>query len=710
MGITESFEQAVHRHDARLAEIGLEIWVGSEPTFTDRESQTPPWLSTALGGDKDLRAHALLRNLSDLLPGGLLLRSVGRLYPGESSPRWNLGMLRHRNGAVLWRGPPDPMLVKGLSRQSPPDVAALASALGDELKRQGWSAQCIPIADAEVGLTWQVTCKLEHGNEEDLVFFLQTQAFSTDTDADQTRCAVLVLPTFSKVDAFLSVLQSIEQAALASGLQALMFAGATPPVDETLELTTITPDPAVIEVNMAPSRNCGEFLWRSQQVYAASISLKLSPYRLYFNGQVADSGGAGQITYGGPTPETSPFVKYPQLLPGLVRFLNRHPALSYLFAHDFVGGSGQSVRPDERGSDAFDDLVLALALLERQQDIVPELLWKSLASFLCDGVGNSHRAEINIEKLWNPYLPGRGRLGLVEFRSLRMQHTAQRATAIACLFRALLAMLVTRPYTLPLIDWGRELHDRFALPFYLKNDLDSVLAELEEAGVGLGEEICHVLQQNEFRFFGKVDLPFGTLELWRGLEFWPLVGDASSPQQTGSSRTVDASTTRIEVRWMPPTVGMESSKPHGNWLDWGIYVNEICLPAQHEHDSRGALAVFGVRYCSFVPVNGLHPKLVDQTPLTLTLRHPQIEEQYVVKLHEWHPDGLAYPGLPKDLEDARERRSARVTVTKENRPAGCRTKPDTETRQLHPGLTHYSLDIRFCSRLDNSRMPQSISS
>ena len=97
---------------------------------------------------------------------------------------------------------------------------------------------------------------------------------------------------------------------------------------------------------------------------------------------MADSGGAGQITYGGPTPEASPFVKYPQLLPGLVRFLNRHPALSYLFAHDFVGGSGQSVRPDERGSDALDDLVLALALLERQQDIVPELLWKSLASFL----------------------------------------------------------------------------------------------------------------------------------------------------------------------------------------------------------------------------------------------------------------------------------------------------------------------------------------
>ncbi|NVO07490.1 MAG: transglutaminase family protein [Rhodoferax sp.] len=506
-----------------------------------------------------------------------------------------------------------------------------------------------------------------------------------------------MLPAFSTVLGFLSVLPSIERAALASGLQALVLAGATPPVDETLELTTITPDPAVIEVNMAPSRNCGEFLWRSQQVYAAALALKLSPYRLYFNGQVADSGGAGQITYGGPTPQTSPFIQYGQLLPGLVRFLNRHPALSYLFAHDFVGGSGQSVRPDERGLDAFDDLVLALALMDRQQDMVPELLWKSLASFLCDGVGNSHRAEINIEKLWNPYLPGRGRLGLVEFRSLRMQHTAQRATAIACLFRALMALHATRPCTLPLIDWGRDLHDRFALPFYLKADLDSVLAELEAAGVGLRKEICQVLHQNEYRFFGKVDLPFGTLELWRGLEFWPLVGDASSPQQTGSSRTVDASTTRIEVRWMPPTVEMEGSAPLGSWHDWGIYVNEIRLPLNHEQDSHGALAVFGIRYSSFVPGNGLHPTLVDQTPITLMLRHPHMEEQYVVKLHEWHPDGLAYPGLPRDLEDARERRSARVTVAKENRPFGSRPQPDAEARPLNPGLTHYSLDLRFSS-------------
>ena len=40
--------------------------------------------------------------------------------------------------------------------------------------------------------------------------------------------------------------------------------------------------------------------------------------------------------------------------------------------------------------------------------------------------------------------------------------------------RAVIALLATRPYALPLIDWGRDLHDRFALPFYLQADLDKI--------------------------------------------------------------------------------------------------------------------------------------------------------------------------------------------------------------------------------------------
>jgi uncharacterized protein (DUF2126 family) len=703
------------RHDAQVAELGLPIWVGSEPTFTDREAQTPAWLHAALGDDKELRARALLGTLSRLMPGALVLRSVGRLYPGEKLPRWNLGLLRRRDGEPLWDGPPDPLLAAEPVPAGPPDIAAFASALAEAFASQHWATECTagaPERDADKGDADKGRRRRQgrrrrcpsldshrhrgRRRRTAAVCPANLRGRGRTECRPHSACVAIELPEIAHVDRFLAALPCIEHAARACGLPALVWTGATPPVDATLELTTVTPDPAVIEINSAPSRNCAEFLWRSQQVYAAAAAHGLSPYRLYFNGQVADSGGAGQLTFGGPTPEASPFVSNLQLLPRLVRFFNRHPALSYRFAHDFVGGSGQSVRADERGTGAFDDLVLALALLERKTVAEPELLWRSLASFLCDAVGNSHRAEINIEKLWNPYLPGRGRLGLVEFRGLRMQHTPQRATAIACLLRAVIALLATRPYALPLIDWGRELHDRFALPFYLQADMDTVLAELDAAGLGLEAPIQAVLRHDAFRFLGQVDLPFGTLELWRGLEFWPLVGDAASPEQSGSSRFVDASTTRIEIRWRPPSTDSAGTLDTGHWQDWALSVDGVTLPLRPERDSRGDLKVFGVRYASFAPRSGLHPVLGSQAPLTLTLGHADHGVQYTVTLHEWRPDGEAYAGLPADLQEAGERRAGRIAVVaRERAEQAPADESGSEVRLASPGLTAYSLDRRY---------------
>ena len=169
---------------------------------------------------------------------------------------------------------------------------------------------------------------------------------------------------------------------------------------------------------------------------------------------------------------------------------------------------------------------------------------------------------------------------------------------------------------LPMIDWGRELHQRFALPFYLERDLAAVLKVLDGAGLGLDESIRAVLLRESFRRWGQAVLPGCALEIRRGLEFWPLLGDASSPEQGGSFRMVDASTARIELRLRQQPGG---SSP---WRDWQLYAAGVRLPMHHEIDDDGELQVFGVRYRSFVPAWGLHPALAAQTPVTLLLRHP----------------------------------------------------------------------------------------
>ena len=611
MPAAEDFDDAVRAHDAAVAASGLDIWVGSEPTFTDRFADTPEWLVAALGGDKEARAQALLRALYARWPGALVLRPEGRRYPHEPAPRWSLGLLRRRDGLPLWDGPSDPLLA-------------------------GQREPCV--------------------NEK--------------------------LPDFGgDVAAFRRHLAALRQRILRDGAGTLVFDGCTPPVDPTLALSTITPDPAVIEVNAAPSSSALDFLLRSRRIYAAAAGEGLAPYRLRFNGEVADSGGGGQITLGGPTPASSPFVRQPRLLPRLVRFFNRHPSLSYLYCHDFVGPGGQSVRADERGPGSFDELRLALALVDADRDPTPERAAQALAHFLADAAGNSHRAEINIEKLCNPRAGPRGMQGLVEFRALRMQHTPERATAIACLLRAVVAMLASTTGEDSLIDWGRDLHDRLALPLYLELDLQAVFDQLHQAGFGLDAPITGVLRADEFRHHAAVALPGATLEVRRALEFWPLIGDVASAEQAGTSRRIDGSTTRLELRLR---------ERDASGAPWHITADGRTLPWHDERDAHGPVRVAGLRYRAFEPTHGLHPALPAQAPVVLHLQHPSRPEILALTLHEWHPEGIAYPGVPADLADAARRRAERVTV--QTLPAGAAAVPD-EAR--HAGPATHTLDLRW---------------
>ncbi len=694
-------ESAVAAHDAALAALGLDIWVGNEPTFTDRYSHADEWTAAALGPDKLRRAEQVVAQWGAEQPGCAVLRSIGRKYPGETSPRWSFGLYTRRDGGAAWSGPCDPLLTR---KTAPADLDVFQAKLDAAFASQGFARRTFlgpgdrrilvapdpaaPLPDpAHDGRPSRPSIHGPPTAEKTLRDDLANEGFyllivSSREESGQT-VACVELPAVDDVALFLLMMSIISGAADASGLPSLILCGFSPPVDASVRWTTVTPDPAVVEINMAPHRTVLGFLRDNRRCYAMAAAAGLEPYRLHFNGAVADSGGGGQITFGGPSPSRSPFFLEPRLLPRLIRYALRHPALSYLFAHDYIGASGQSVRPDEHCADAHGELKLALALLDRHVPSDPATIWSSLAPSLTDPVGNSHRAELNIEKLWNPYQPGRGQLGLVEFRAFRMQHTPERAAALATLLRAILAMLTTGACRAELVDWGAALHDRFALPFYLEADLREVLGDLETANLGLARALRAELENDGCRPWSEIEFEGCVITIRRALEFWSLLGDASNQQ--GTTRLVDASSSRVELALRPAKD--EGAEALGSWQ---LRAEGIDLPMRAESGAGGPVRVFGVRYRSFAPTVGMHPLLGAQVPVRLLLVNRAKAEALEIALHEWRPDGQAYDGLPADLGAAAERRAARCV----RRRIALNQVPAVRPVPLG-SLSEYSLDLRY---------------
>jgi uncharacterized protein (DUF2126 family) len=522
--------------DEALRRAGLEIWLGAEPTFTDRSRQDPEWLWRAEGGDKAERAEGLLRALvARIASSANLVRAAGRKFPGEEKPRFCLG------------------------------------------------ARYLP------------------GRPGEAPHALDTAGLEGDP---------------------------VPPPALGPGERWL----------------SVAPDPGVVEVNLAPAPDLVTFAHHAEAVYAAAAEAGLSAVRYRWNGHATDSGGGGQITLGGPTPEQSPFFLRPQLLPSMVRYLNHHPSLSYAFAPDCVGSAGQGPRADEGVRELFEELGVALDRLAGRGQVGPEELWASLAPLLVDASGNSHRAEVNVEKLWNPQLPERGKMGVVEFRSLRMPAAPQRLLSLGALFRAVAARLAHDPYEEPLVDWGPELHDRVSLPFYLEQDLRDVLQDLDEQGFGLGGRMrsCLLSPPPEV---ARVELAGATLAIRAAVDFWPLVGDVAS-QERSTARTVDASSERVELRVTSP------GQPPGRIAAQGV---EVPLEL-----GGGATHIAAVRYRAFAPRPGLHPGLGPHDPLVLEWERRG--EAVRIEIHGWKPGGGAYEALPPDAAEAERRCRERVIV------------------------------------------------
>jgi uncharacterized protein (DUF2126 family) len=296
----------------------------------------------------------------------------------------------------------------------------------------------------------------------------------------------------------------------------------------------------------------------------------------------------------------------------------------------------------------FEELPVALEQLAARGDrAAPDELWGGLAPLLVDSAGNSHRAELNLEKLWNPWLADRGKLGLVELRSLRMPPSPERLVAVGALFRALAARLATGGYDEPLVDWGAQLHELFGLPWFQRRDLAHVLDDLEAHGLGLGPLLrAELLRAPEP--IVTLDLDGASLEVAPALAFWPLLGDVASQERSGA-RLVDSSSQRLELLVTAPPGTSAGRVAAGGWR----------VPL-HALPGGGRAQLGSVLYRAFTPRPGLHPGLGAHDPLVLEWERGGARAR--AELHGWIPTGGSYDGLPADAAEARRRRRERVVL------------------------------------------------
>lgn len=452
------------------------------------------------------------------------------------------------------------------------------------------------------------------------------------------------LPPVRSAVAFIELIMAIEKAASETDVT-VIIEGYEPPRDSRLKSFRITPDPGVIEVNVHPVESFDELVEQTESIYKMAKSVRLGAEKFMIDGRHTGTGGGNHITFGGPTPADSPFLRRPDLLASMITYWQHHPSLSYLFSGMFVGPTSQAPRVDEARSDTLYELEMALSRIPSGEAAQPPwMVDRLLRHLLIDVTGNTHRAEICIDKLYSPDSPS-GRQGLVEFRAFEMPPHPRMSIAQGLLLRSLISRFWDNPYKKPLIRWGTQLHDRYMLPHYLHEDITAVIKDLRSHGINFGQHWLDAFWEFRLPVYGTRTVGSITLELRSAIEPWHVLGEEASG--SGMSRYVDSSMERLQLK----VTGLTDDRYQIACNQRILALTPTGVPGEY---------VVGIRFRAWQPPSCLHPDLPVDVPLVFDVFDTTAQRSLGgCTYYAAHPGGRSPDDVPVNVNVAETRRLAR---------------------------------------------------